>query len=644
MPTTKRHRVLSVQNDLLRRCIAVTAGAFLLAGLQFRGHALPIAACLIGALPIGLSAVFAALGAICGYLIAFGVAESAEFLALSALVLAALTVFQGTPLAAHRLFLPCLTAGVCAVLGSVRLLGGSGDWLLWSMQVLCAATVGIVFRSAVCGNVHTQLIPVILSIAGATTILPLFEPSLLGAVALSAWTLRLLPAAAVAAALELFSGGVPSVAVILIPTLVCQLPRIRHQKTLCALVFTVLPCLTLFLCGSLTMARCFAVFGGALLGSVLRLRGIPTGVAEDTQQGTQEALQNAAEVLELLRDQLPKQTLPPSVSEAESVYDGAAERVCRCCARFHRCWQRHAAETYAALTGAARSIIENGIASAEDFPQEFRENCCHLEGFVTAVNGELEGMLYRRRYHMERSENQQLMAEEFGCLAEYLRAECERLLHEPRIVPAYLPELGAYRVGKNGSRTCGDRGAGFRGRHGDFYVLLCDGMGTGPAAAETGAQTVKFLERLLKSGIAPESALKILNGAEILCGSGRFTTIDLLHLDLTSGDCTLFKWGSAPSYWRTEETVKKIGTSAPPPGVGVGGGNQPERYQMSLARGEMLVLTSDGAGEAQTEAAISAYSGDSARELAALLVSELPAEDDVSAVVVALRPCASHPL
>ena len=233
------------------------------------------------------------------------------------------------------------------------------------------------------------------------------------------------------------------------------------------------------------------------------------------------------------------------------------------------------------------------------------------------------------------------MAQELTSIASYLRAA--QMPHPSAAVSelSFVPEVGICSVGKNGSRVSGDRGACFRGTRGDYFVLLCDGMGTGVEASRLSAETVRLLERLLRTGLAPDDALNIYNGAEVLRGADRFTTVDLLCLDLLHGEGALYKWGSAPSYLRAGAETKKIGTAAPPPGVGVGGENTPERYRLSLKRGEMLVLVSDGAGGAQTEAAIAAYSGESARELAALLISGLPAEDDMTAVVISLRPCTS---
>ena len=139
---------------------------------------------------------------------------------------------------------------------------------------------------------------------------------------------------------------------------------------------------------------------------------------------------------------------------------------------------------------------------------------------------------------------------------------------------------------------------------------------------------------------AYDDALRILNGTYLLRGDGCFSTVDLLHIDLTSGEAELLKWGAAPSYLRCGDTVKKLGTASLPPGVGVGGDHAPERYRLSLRGGEMLVLVSDGAGDA--ESAVAGFAGDSPRELAALLIAGLPAEDDMTAVAVALAPRASR--
>lgn len=635
-----RGKVLRERGALLRDGLLLLCGGFLLSGTEIYGKALPLAACLIAAQPFGLRAIITAFGACIGYFLRCDGAEAAELIALCMMSLAQSAVFQGTSLPRFRWFFPCLTAGVCAVLSGVGLFGGEGKITLWVLRVALAGVGCAVFRSVLRGNPTARLLLTAALAAGASTLIPGVDLGLLCAVALCCARQELLPAAVLGIALDVFGAQTHATVALLLPAVVCRRLSCVEHRTIRTLCFALLPNLTLVLLGEASAGSCMMICAGAALGLLAgKIEWYQFG--EEASDAAGARLENAAQVLELLRSRLPQSVENPSASEAESVYDGAAERVCRCCARFHRCWEHRAEETYEALTGAARRIIERGAAEVEDFPQSFRDNCCHMEGFVTAINGELEGMLFRRRYRMELQESRRVIEQELGCLAEYLRTvESQKPASKVREL-SFVPEVGICSVGKNGNRANGDRGACFRGTRGDYFVLLCDGMGTGEEASRLSAETVQLLEQLLRAGLAPEAALQIYNGAEVLRATDRFTTIDLLCLDLFSGEAVLYKWGSAPSYWRDKCETKKIGTAAPPPGVGVGGENTPRQYRLSLKRGEMLVLVSDGAGGVQTEAAIAAYSGESARELAALLISGLPAEDDMTAVVISLRPCTS---
>lgn len=615
------------------QCAALLAGGFVLSGATLLGQSLPLGACLVAALPVGLRSVAAAVGAVTGYLLRCEGADAAQFAAMSLLMLAAGAIFQGTRLPTARWFMPLMAAVVCAVLGGVCLMGERGALGLLAAKSLLAGLCTHGFRNAIRKKRGAVLVLTAAVVSGLGGLGGVFDLGLLAACAVSCASDDLCVAAAVALALDLTGGYANLLTVaLLLPALTVRLLRAKQLTWLSFLVLSN----AVFLCfGEATGGRCVAIACGVALGMLLReLHLIPLSDVE-TREAAALRLSNAAEVLETLCRRLPADTAPASQSEAESVYDGAAERVCRCCARFHRCWQHRADETYRALSAAASRVIERGVARAEDFPQSFRESCCHLDGFVTAVNGELEGMLYRRRYRVQLRESRQVLAEEFGCVAEFLRCSAS----EPNNAEAaFLPTVGISTVGKDGSKTVGDRGVCFRGENADFYVLLCDGMGTGKEAADLSAETVRLLQRLLRSGLPPEAALKILNGMELLRGTGCFTTVDLLWLDLHSGMGTLYKWGAAPSYYRTPDGMKKIGTAAPPPGVGVGGDHLPERYRLSLRWGEMLVLVSDGAGGADTEEMVCQYRGQSPRELAALLIAGISAEDDRTAVCVSLQP------
>ena len=142
-------------------------------------------------------------------------------------------------------------------------------------------------------------------------------------------------------------------------------------------------------------------------------------------------------------------------------------------------------------------------------------------------------------------------------------------------------------------------------------MLLCDGMGTGEPAAGLSADCVHLLGDLLRAGVAPLDALRILNGTYLLRGDGCFSTVDLLRIDLTSGG------GGAAEVGRSAVVPALRGYGqknwGQPRFRRAGGGGRPHagQYRLSLRGGEMLVLVSDGAGDA--ESAVAGFAGDSPR-------------------------------
>ncbi len=636
-----RQRTLSARQRALRDCLLMFCGGFVLSGVRIFGLPTPIGACFVLSAPFGLNSLTAMLGAAGGYLLLYG-ANAAPEIALSLMMFSAAAVFHGTELPLKTWFFPSLAAGVCAVLEGIAYFGGNaGVFLLFCAKILTAGLSCAALRSSFRGSRKAQLFTLAAVGAGLAGLTDAVNLGLILATACCVATGDPAVAAAMGIALDLgggFRGGM-TVATVL-PALICYVLQ-RREKLPVAVAYLVLTNISLLLFGAASAANALCVAAGAGAGVLLwqgRIQRI--ALSAGPQRSAASVLRSAAEVLEYVHGCLRRSDGAP-VCEAEDVYDGAAERVCRCCARFHRCWEHRAQETYSALSGAAKRMIENGLIEADDLPEAFREQCCHVEGFVTAVNQELEGMLYRRRYRMELRESRQAVAEELSCIAKYLRMEADPPRRDASEAN-YLPMVGISSVGKDGSRVSGDRGICFTARNLAYYVILCDGMGTGEEAAQCSGGTLRLLERLLRSGIAPEYALRLLNSCEILRGAACFSTVDLLQVDLGTGEAAVYKWGAALSYLRDGEEVKKIGTATTPPGVGVGGEHAPERYELSLKRGEMLVLVSDGAGGMETEANIAAFRGDSPQELAALLIAGLPPEDDMTAVAFSLRPCTSQ--
>ena len=119
-------------------------------------------------------------------------------------------------------------------------------------------------------------------------------------------------------------------------------------------------------------------------------------------------------------------------------------------------------------------------------------------------------------------------------------------------------------------------------------------------------------------------------------------TVDLAEIQLDSGKVSLYKWGAVPSYLISSLGAEKIGTAGPPPGLSVTDYRE-STERVSLRRGQLLVMVSDGIAEAEALRCCVANAGKSAGEvaLALMAVGQTEGQDDVTVVTVSLDPAGS---
>ena len=188
----------------------------------------------------------------------------------------------------------------------------------------------------------------------------------------------------------------------------------------------------------------------------------------------------------------------------------------------------------------------------------------------------------------------------------------------------------------------GDQCIWFPGTGNEYYVLLCDGMGTGAGAARESREAAQLLQRLLRSGCPAEYALRSLNSLAVLRELGGCTTVDLVRLQLDTGKGTLYKWGAASSYLLKNGQLRKIGTASPPPGLSHQSRETVDR--LSLGGGEVLLLLRDGAGEDMLLRAPWTAPEPSPGALAAAILEQGALEgDDATVAVVRLRTPLDNP-
>lgn len=209
----------------------------------------------------------------------------------------------------------------------------------------------------------------------------------------------------------------------------------------------------------------------------------------------------------------------------------------------------------------------------------------------------------------------------------------------------YMAVAGIAARKKEGETVSGDAGTWFRQPDGRLYILLCDGMGSGVAANRESGLAVRLLEQFLKAGVETENALVILNSALALRGEeeGGFTTVDLLQLDLFTGQAAIYKFGAAPTYVKKREGVQRITGCSLPAGVTDQGKVRPDCTRLKLEPGDCVLMVSDGVcaarGDDRLRDRLAAYEGESPKDLARALLEEGPEEeggDDRTALVVRL--------
>ena len=198
---------------------------------------------------------------------------------------------------------------------------------------------------------------------------------------------------------------------------------------------------------------------------------------------------------------------------------------------------------------------------------------------------------------------------------------------------------------KTGETVSGDAGTYFKRPDGKLYVLLCDGMGSGPEANRESSLAVRLLEQFLQAGVEPCQALTTLSSALALRGedTGGFTTVDLLQVDLFTGESELLKMGAAPTYVKKGGVVQRFAGVSLPAGLAAGGTPQADQFSLRLAPGDCVLMVSDGVCGAEDDRwvreLLASFRGDSPKELARDLITRAPQEatDDRTALVVRLE-------
>ncbi len=145
---------------------------------------------------------------------------------------------------------------------------------------------------------------------------------------------------------------------------------------------------------------------------------------------------------------------------------------------------------------------------------------------------------------------------------------------------------------KDGEPCSGDRTVSFTTDDGCFYSVITDGMGSGREASECSEYACAMLEKLLRCNIKKSVAVRILG--ELLRKRFKecFTTVDIMKLDLVTGQTDFLKSGAANSYVIRGGAVHCVSSRTMP--IGINSDAFSEEAELELRDGDTVVMMSDG--------------------------------------------------
>ncbi|MBQ8833615.1 MAG: SpoIIE family protein phosphatase [Oscillospiraceae bacterium] len=600
------------------RLMAYGGSGFLLSAASLGNLPQPLAMGLVCAVT-GWRAVVMTLGSILGYQIFWGNAGIQGMIWSAAGGMLSLFLGKRTDAGEQPLLIPLLAAFLVAAIGlSFQVVWEDDTPLLgYFLRIAVAAGAALLFRQAVR---RRDAVPQ--WIAGAAVMLALAQVA----------PLPFLSLGYIGAGVMALGSSFPAAALAGLGLDMAQVTRVPMTATMCIAYFLrqipfenkylryAAPCAACAAVMVLTGLRDLNPLPGLLLGGYLasllppRMEAVhhrgETGIA-------QVRLELAAGVLGEMRRQL-QEAAPPPIDE-RALLQKARERACSTCSARNTCGEQ-----------------EKFSAKMLHYPLDFH---CRKTGRVIAeLRRSQEQLRYLKADRDRRREYRAALVQQYQFLSAYLQNLADQLPRRgERLKASFSLEIGARSAGKE--RVNGDVCMAFPGTGCRYFVLLCDGMGTGQEARREAKPAAQLVRELLTAGFPAEYAFRSVNSLLALRGQAGAVTLDLAEVRLDTGKAVIYKWGAAPSWVLRRKGAEKIGTAAPPPGISVTGTRETV-VRLSLRQGEVLILLSDGTDAEQALRQMELTPDAPPGELAAQLLEKAGAkgEDDATAAVLRLRP------
>lgn len=214
---------------------------------------------------------------------------------------------------------------------------------------------------------------------------------------------------------------------------------------------------------------------------------------------------------------------------------------------------------------------------------------------------------------------------------------------------SYYLDISYFQKEKDSEEVCGDTVVHFKTDKGKYYIILCDGMGSGYDASRESRMTAELLSGFLRAGFSKNIAINLINSTLALkMDREGFSTVDLCEIDLRSGKAEFIKIGGAQSYLKSQDNIEIVVSKGTP--AGLLESVTADTITRNLDDMDMIVMASDGVSEAgygmmrgEWIKGLMNTKGISNEELAKSIVQSARKKiyprtpDDMSAVVITLH-------
>ena len=588
----------------------------------------------VGALGCGASGIMGFIGVVMGYIFAHGFSQTIMYLGTAVFVYTITFLFQYTKIYRSKWFVPLVVFLLMILIrayGSINVIRGDTE-RIWGdgIEALTGACLTYIFSFSLRNKdfmstleSHNYSIYVLLAtvISGLPSLYLFHKISVLSIISMGIifvvlyrGNISVYPIAAVIGAALQYGNPERNGAFILF-ILYCGadlFPLKRNRLLLGAYFMLVTFLWEVYLDYSheIIWHVCESFLASAIFSWILSKEHIQNvrSSLNDSERGWHDKNRNIMNLSKLLCLSMESDEQLPSIQQTpnmDHIFDCALEQVCGSCEKKLLCWNKQGGDSAALLNRTTKYIMERGRLEEADLSSHFRLSCIRCHSIVLAVNYEL-----RRWYLSERLLESERMNAYIGKRQNRLFGQMLKALTlsegslkdgKNQSSQRFSVEIGMASKRKRGETVCGDSVKSFKTSADMLYIVLSDGIGCGEEAHEYSSYVVSLLENGLKLLDDPSDVIELTHLSLQSLNWWAAATIDLLSIDLNTGELMLYKLGASPSYIFTADEMKRFeGNSYSAGSCFDARVVLPSKF--SLTSDAVIVLASDGVSLDENEA------------------------------------------